>query len=200
MTKNEGIQFLLREAAECCAALRLKHDLIVSIYQSDSDWAFILKIDALIETSVKEVIKRSLKLKINDAFIGDAELEKFISNLPMNGRTSLLKLLRATNCDRDICDFIEAARNVRNAFAHNINNVETSLLTVIQNRQEWRDLLKRLSPIENYDEAEWVKMIQTEAGILRYSILHYTLVFLTLAYHVVLKEPVAPLDLRKLAE
>ncbi len=200
MTKDDGLQLLLRDAAKCCEALGLSDDLIPSIYQSDSDWTFILKIDALIETSVKEVIKRSLKLEVNGAFVGDAELEKFISILPINGRTSLSKLLRATNCDRDICEFIEATRNVRNAFAHDIQNVGATLLAVIQNRQDWHSLLRRLSPVQNYNEAEWLKMIQADSGILRFSILQYTLVFLTLAYHIVLKEPPVPLDLKKLAE
>ena len=146
------------------------------------------------------MIKRSLKLEVNGAYVGDADIEKFVSNLPMNGRTSLSKLLRATNCDRDICDFIEATRNVRNAFAHNIRHADANLLTVIKTRPDWASLLKRLSPVDNYNEAEWVKMIQADSGILRFSILDYTLVFLTLAYHIVLKEPPVRLDLEKLAE
>ena len=200
MKIDDGIQSLLRDAAECCGALGLSDDLIPSIYRSDSDWAFILKIDALIETSVKEVIKRSLKLEVNGAFVGDAELEKFISRLPVSGKTSLSILLRAANCDRDICDFIEATRRVRNAFAHNIRHADANLLTVIKTRPDWASLLKRLSPVDNYNEAEWVKMIQADSGILRFSIFSYTLMFLTLAYHIVLKEPPVPLDLEKLAE
>lgn len=200
MTEDDRIQSLLRNAAECCEALGVSDDVISSIYNSGSDWTFILKIDALIETSIKEVIKRSLKLEVNGSFVGDIELEKFVSNLPINGRTSLSKLLRATNCDRDICDFIEATRNVRNAFAHDIKNVDATLLAVIQNRQDWHSLLRCLSPIQNYNEAEWVKMIQDDNRILRFAIFDYTLVFLTLAYHIFLKEPPVRLDLEKLAE
>lgn len=200
MKRDERIRSLLQEAAKCCEALGLRGDLIEIMYRSDSDWTYILKIDALIETSAKEVVKQVLKLEVNRTFVGAAELEVFVSGLPMNGRISLLKLLRASGCDRDICDFIESIRDLRNAFAHNIKYVDDSLLTVIRTRQNWRTILRRLSPVENYNETEWLEMIQRDGGLLRFAILHYLLVFMTLAYHVVLQQPTARLDLTTLAE
>jgi hypothetical protein len=184
---DDRFKFLLAEAQKCCSSLGLPDDLLLKIYQSDSDWAFILKVDALLETAVRNVVTRSLKMDVMGKAVGADELEMFVSALPLNGNTSLMKLLRATGCPSDNCDFIEATRKLRNAFAHNIKQVDDSLLMVIQRRKDWSSLLKTLSAIEQYDEKEFVKMIEHEGNMLRFSILDETLRFLTLAYHIHIK-------------
>ena len=73
---------LLREASKCCEALGLEKDLIEGIYRSASDWEFILRADALLETSSKEVIKNILKLEINGTTVGGDALDPFVSFLP----------------------------------------------------------------------------------------------------------------------
>lgn len=198
MATGPNIQHLLDEAAKCCQALGLHPNTMLEIFKSDSDWGFILKIDALIETAAKEVIRGILRPNMNNDHFTNDELQRFASGLPMNGKTSLLKLLQAARCDPDICDFIEATRNVRNTFAHNIRHANDSLLTVIQTRQDWRALLKRLTPIINYQDEEWLKLVEADNKLMRFSVLHYTLVFLTLAYHLALKDLPKQLDLREL--
>jgi hypothetical protein len=49
---------LLEEAQKFCEAVGLHKDLILEIARADNDWAFILKIDALLETASKEIIIR----------------------------------------------------------------------------------------------------------------------------------------------
>ncbi len=40
------------------------------IFEAENDWTFILKIDALLETATKEIVKSGLKLKILNRFVG----------------------------------------------------------------------------------------------------------------------------------
>jgi hypothetical protein len=42
---------LVEESRKLCEAVGLHKDLILEIAKTDSDWAFILKIDALLETA-----------------------------------------------------------------------------------------------------------------------------------------------------
>lgn len=185
---GEGFVWLRENANKCCAELGIKEDLFLDIYQSDSDWAFIIKTDALLETVSKDFVSRTLKLEVKGRDIGADELEKFIRRLPVNGGTSLTKLLRASGLDADICEFIESIRKVRNAFAHDIHQVDASLLDVLQKHAEFSSLLRRLSFLQNFDEDEWVEMIKNDGGLIRHSILRQTLVYLTLGYHIVIKE------------
>jgi hypothetical protein len=54
---------LLEESVKFCAAMDLPRDLIVQIVRTDSDWAFILKIDALLEAACKAVIRHGFDSK-----------------------------------------------------------------------------------------------------------------------------------------
>ena len=83
---------LLEESQKFCKAVGLHKDLILAIARTDSDWPFILKIDALLETASKEIIRHGLRLKILNRVISNGVLGEFVDSLPMNGRISLLKL------------------------------------------------------------------------------------------------------------
>jgi hypothetical protein len=48
---------LVEKSQKFCEAVGLHKDLILEIAKTDSDWAFILKIDALLETASKEIIR-----------------------------------------------------------------------------------------------------------------------------------------------
>lgn len=92
------VDFLFEEAEKFCAAVSLPKDLMKEIYSAENDWTFILKIDALLETATKEIIKSGLKLKVLNRFVGAEALAEFVDSLPMNGKTSLLHLLKASGC------------------------------------------------------------------------------------------------------
>jgi hypothetical protein len=145
---------LLEEARKFCEAVGLHKDLILEIAKAENDWAFILKIDALLETASKEIIRHGLKLKILNRVISNSGLDDFVDSLPINGKTSVLKLLEAAGCPSEEHDFIEAARRVRNAYAHNIKLVDFCLIDLIKQRNDKTHLLKSLSAIEHYDEAD----------------------------------------------
>src|SRR5271169_5779765 len=125
---------LLEEAEKFCVGVGLPMDLLGTIAKADSDWAFVLKIDALLETAAKEVIRHALRFKILNRVIQNEALADFVDSLPVNGRVSLTKLLDAAGCPPEDIGFIEATRRVRNAYAHEIKFVDVSLIALITQR------------------------------------------------------------------
>jgi hypothetical protein len=181
---------LFSEAENFCRAVGLPHDLILTIAQQDSDWAFIIKIDALLETAAKEIIRRALQLKILRRVFQNETLTEFIESLPVRGRTSLIKLLEAACCPIEDIGFIEATRRVRNAYAHNIKLVDVSLVDLIKQRGDKSELLKKLSSIATFDEAKLLASYEKDPKFLRFCIVDAAMRVLFFAYHVALKHKV----------
>jgi hypothetical protein len=182
----DRVGILLEEAQKFCDAVGLRKDLIFEISKAENDWAFILKVDALLETASKEIIRHGLKLKILNRVIGNEALGDFVDSLPMNGRTSLLKLLEAAGCPPEDHGFIEATRRVRNAYAHNIKLVDASLIEIIKQGPDKSHVLKNICGIKLYDEADLIQSYEKDPKFLRFCILDATLRFLFFAYHIAL--------------
>jgi hypothetical protein len=178
---------LFEEAAKFCAAVGLHQDLMLKIYNAENDWTFILKIDALLETATKEIIKSGLKMKILNRFIGAEELGEFVDSLPMNGKTSILQLLKASGCPPEDVGFIEAVRRVRNAYAHNIKLAELSLIQLIKQRRDKSDIIKNISNIETYDESSLIVSYEKDGKFMRFGILDAAMRILFYAYHIALR-------------
>jgi uncharacterized protein YutE (UPF0331/DUF86 family) len=184
---DDRFSFLLGETQKFCKIVGLHEDLILEIWREGSDWAFILKIDAILETAAKEIITKGLKIELAKIVADKEGLKDFIYALPMSGRTSIVSLLKVAKCSDEEINFIESVRKLRNAFAHNIRNVDASLLSIILNHKEKSRLIKFLCAIENYDEADLIKTFESDGGQLRFGILDSAMRFLTLGYHVALK-------------
>ena len=180
-------EFLLDKSQKFCEAFGLPRDIVIDIYHSDTDWAFILKIQALLEAAAKEIIEHSINLKLGEREIRNSMLTDFVDSLPMSGRSSLLKLLESAGCPADTRGFLESTRRVRNAYAHNIKNINLSLLDLVLDRKDPSYLLKHLSAIENPDEAKLVSLIKKDHFLLRFGILDETMRFLAFAYYLTLK-------------
>jgi hypothetical protein len=178
---------LFEEAAKFCAAVGLPQDLMLKIYNSENDWTFILKIDALLETATKEIIKSGLKMKILNRFVGGEELGEFVDSLPMNGKTSILQLLKASGCPPEDVGFIEAVRRVRNAYAHNIKLADLTLIQLVKQRRDKSDIIKNISNVETYDEASLIASYEKEGKFMRFGILDAAMRILFYAYHIALK-------------
>jgi len=183
----DHFSILLEETQKFCVAVGLHKDLILEVAKADNVWAFILKIDALLETASKEIIRRGLRLKILNRVIRNDVLGDFVDSLPINGRTSILKLLEAAGCPPEELGFIEATRRVRNAYAHNIKLVDVKLIELIKQRGDKAQLLKNLSDIKNYDEGDLIEMYEKDGKFLRLCILDSTMRFLFFAYHIAVK-------------
>ena len=185
--EEDQFSALLGESQKFCAVVGLHKELILEIYQDKSDWAFILKIDSLLETAAKEIVCKGLKIKFSGVSSDKDALKEFIYSLPMNGKVSILDLLRIAQCPEEQIRFIECVRVLRNSFAHNIRNADSSLIGIVMNHREKSRLIKSLSRIEKYDEADLVKMYEVDGGMFRFGILNGAMTFLTLGYHVALK-------------
>ena len=178
---------LFGEAQKFCADVGLHENLIQEIYSAENDWTFILKIDALLEIATKELIKSGLKLKILNRFVGAQELADFVESLPMNGKTSLLTLLKASGCPSEDSGFVEAVRRVRNAYAHNIRLADLTLIELIKQRPDKPHIIKNISGIKTYDEADLIAHYEKDGNFFRFCILDATMRILLYAYHIALK-------------
>lgn len=181
------VNALLEEAAKFCAAVGLRKDLIREIYDAENDWTFVLKVDALLEIATKELIKSGLKLKILNRFVGAEALRDFVDGLSMNGKTSLLHLLKASGCPDEDSGFVEAVRRVRNAYAHNIKFADLALIELIKLRPDKSNIIKNISNIRSYDEAGLIASYEKDGIFLRFCILDATMRVLFYAYHIALK-------------
>jgi hypothetical protein len=130
MTRRKTVGFdvtgiLLQESGKLCKRVGLHKDLVPQILNTDTDWAFILKVDALLETAAKH-IRLQVRL-LTQVFKGE-KLDDFIDSLSINGRTSVLSILEASGLPDEQLRFIEITRLVRNAYAHNIKYADTRLI------------------------------------------------------------------------
>jgi hypothetical protein len=178
---------LLEEAQKFCEGVGLHKDLIGEILKTDSDWAFILKVDALLESAAKQILRHGLRFKILNRVIQNETLDEFVDSLPMAGRTSLLKLLDAACLPPEELACVETIRKVRNAYAHNIKFADVSLIELVKQRNDKSQLIKHLSAIETYDEANLIASYEKDPKFLRFCIIDSTMRFLFYAYHMAVK-------------
>ncbi|RWM13548.1 MAG: hypothetical protein EOR73_28530 [Mesorhizobium sp.] len=177
-------EHLFREANKFCSFIGLSDKLIIGIYKAPSDWEFILKVDALLEAAAKQAVKASMGIKIGPEFIS---VDEFVDALPINGRTSLVSLLRVSRMGDEFCDAIQSVRMLRNAFAHDIRQIDEPLISVLLKRNDAVSLLRKLMPIEKYEHDEVIDHIKKDGSYFRFCILDFVLRILMLVYHVTLK-------------
>jgi len=188
--KSEGFDrfgILMEEAQKFCEGVGLHKDLIREIIKTDSDWAFVLKVDALLESATKQILRKGLRIKLMNKVIQNDTLEGFVDSLPMNGRTGLLKLLDAACLPPEELGFVETIRKVRNTYAHDIRFADVSLLELVKQRKDRTQIIKYLSAIETYVEADLVASYENDPLFLRFCIIDSTMRFLFYAYHLAVK-------------
>jgi hypothetical protein len=184
----DRFRILYEESQKFCEGVGLQRELIITILKTDSDWAFILKVDALLESASKHILKHGLRIKLLNRTIQNESLEEFIDSLPMNGRASLLKLLEAAGLPPEELGFVEVTRLVRNAFAHNIEYVGLRLIELIKMRPDRSRIIKHLSAIRTYDETKLIADYEKDPSFLRFCIIDSTMRVLFYAYHLAIKE------------
>jgi hypothetical protein len=188
----ERFNILLEESEKFCEGVGLHKGLIREILKTDSDWAFILKIDALLESAAKQILRTGLRIKLLNRVIQNETLDGFVDALPMNGRTGLLKLLDAACLPPEELGFLETIRKVRNTYAHDIRFADVSLIELVKQRNDKSQLIKYLSAIETYLEADLIASYERDPVFLRYCVIDSTMRFLFYAYHMAVKLPHKP--------
>ena len=185
---EERFLILMGEAVRFCKAVGLPDNLLLMILKSESDWAFALKVDALLESAAKHILRHGLSIRLVKKHIQNELLEDFVDSLPMNGRSSLLKLLDAAGLPEEELGFMGAIRTLRNAYAHQIEYAGLQLLEVLKLRQDKSALLKHLCAIRTYDEAALIADFEKDPSFFRFLILDSTMRVLFYAYHLAVKE------------
>ena len=178
---------LLKESHKFCKRVGLRKGLIQTIIKTDSDWAFILKVDALFESAAKHIIRKGLQIQLLKQTFRNGALDDFIDSLSMNGRTSLLKPLEASGLLEDELRFVEVTRLVRNAYAHNIEYADLPLTQLINLRGDKSRLIKYLSGIAKYDEANLMASYEKDHVFFRFCIIDSVMRFLFYANHLTSK-------------
>ena len=100
-----ALGFFLRNRKSSATRVGLRKDLIPGIIETDSDWAFILKVDGLLESAAKHIVRHGMQIQLLKQTFRNGALDDFIDSLSMNGRTSLLKLLEASALPERRFDF-----------------------------------------------------------------------------------------------
>lgn len=185
---SDRFRVLYEESQKFCIGVGLPKHLILAILKTDTDWAFVLKVDALMESAAKHILRQGLRIKLLNKTFQNDTLEEFVDSLPMNGRTSLLKLLKAAGLPPEELGFLEDIRLVRNAFAHNIEYAGLGLVDLIKRRPDKSRLIKHLSAIRTYDETKLITDYEKDPLFLRFCILDSTMRVLFYAYHLAVKE------------
>jgi hypothetical protein len=184
---HDRFGILLKESQKFCKRAGLKNDLIPRILKSDTDWSFVLKVDALLESAAKHIIQHGPQIQLLKRMLRAEALDDFVDSLSMNGRTSLLKLLDAAGLPSEELGFVEITRLIRNAYAHNIEYADLSLTELIKSRSDKSRLIKHLSGIRRYDEAKLMASYEKDPLFLRFCIIDSAMRFLFYAYHLTSK-------------
>jgi hypothetical protein len=185
----ERFTILMEEAEKFCEGIGLHKNLIRDIIKTDTDWAFILKIDALLESAAKHIVRTGLRIKLLNRVMQNETLDGFVDALPINGRTGILKLLDAACLPPEELAFVETIRKVRNTYAHDIKFADISLVALLNQRNDRSQLLKYLSGIANYVESDLMAHYERDPGFLRFCIIDSTMRFLFYSYHMAVKFP-----------
>lgn len=106
-------QFLLEIERE----LGLSREFIISFLKESDDWAFVIKIHALMESAVSQLLSNS---------IGDYRIRKVFDRLELSniktGKMAFVKELDLLTLEQQ--SFIKYISELRNQLVHNINNVK----------------------------------------------------------------------------
>jgi hypothetical protein len=180
---------MLEESEKFCEGVGLHKDLMREIIKTDSDWAFILKIDALLESAAKYIVRTGLRIKLLNRVMRNETLDEFVDSLPINGRTGILKLLDAACLPPEELGFVETIRKVRNIYAHDIRFTDVRLIDLVKQRNDKAQLIKYLSGIETYVETDLIAWYERDPGFLRFCVIDSTMRFLFYSYHMAVKFP-----------
>jgi hypothetical protein len=178
---------MLEESEKFCESVGLHKDLIREVITTD--WAFILKIDALLESAAKYIIRTGLRIKLLNRVMQNDTLDEFVDSLPLNGRTGILKLLDAACLPPEELGFVETIRKIRNIYAHDIRFADVRLIDLVKQRNDKAQLVKYLSGIETYVEADLIAWYERDPGFLRFCVVDSTMRFLFYSYHMAVKFP-----------
>ena len=115
----ENAELLVRRASTETEHAILSHKDFLDSLQSDSDWAFVIKIHAFLEALITSLIS---------TYSGAFQLGNIASRLPMNSSDgiSMLELVKANSLlSLEQMRFIKKLGEVRNQLSHEVSLVDS---------------------------------------------------------------------------
>jgi hypothetical protein len=120
--KKDLVQSMETHIGELETRLGVHNGLLYSLLTQD-DWSFVVKLHALIESSINELLR---------ARVGRPELSDFLSLLPLSGVSGKLPLLQKLGLLYNYeVGFLGKISNLRNRMTHNIKNVDRTIADVL---------------------------------------------------------------------
>lgn len=121
--------------------------------------------------------------KYDGSFSEKGTLGDFVDKLSYTGGASVLKLLQLMGSPKEEHKFVEYVRIIRNKYAHDIRKRECSIIELIHEANETRQLFYSFAFADlEFDYNELRKMVEANPNILRMTMLHATMVFLYLMH------------------
>jgi hypothetical protein len=131
----------------------------VTAIRSDTDWAFVIKLQSMVEASLNHLIIRRL---------GDDRLADIIARLEVGDpRTGKLAFVKALSLLTDPCrSFIKIFGEIRNQLAHRVENLDFNLSDYLSKMEQQRrkDLLNSMR--ELLPSAQIDILLQTKPRII----------------------------------
>lgn len=130
----------VRSSAESLAqALGIPKSFLDDL-ETEKDWAFVVKVHALMESALNRMIVKALRKK---------ELAKFVSRLatsaPDTGKLAIIKALHMLSPEHQ--KFIQGFSTLRNTYAHDARNLKFSIIECIDSMlpaEKGKECLKNL--------------------------------------------------------
>ncbi|MDE0724492.1 MAG: hypothetical protein OSB62_07315 [Alphaproteobacteria bacterium] len=172
-------QALVDTAKSFAISKGLNENAVLDIYLKSTDWSFIIQLNALIDIAIEELITTFLRLEVDGK---QKNLERFLSNLNFNGKTSAHTLLVEIGIHEDFIKFIGYLKDMRNTFAHSVEYIDSTILDYVLQHDNKKNILKNFSYIEDsgYIEEDFLDLCQREDGILKRVIFEQAIQFLRL--------------------
>lgn len=148
-TKDHPFGRAIRAAGQIEESLGLKPGFLVELSE-ETDWSFVIKTSAVIEAALEQhVRKHCFASKSGWAPRDEAKFEKFVRDLPMDGRTGKIQLANAYGMllDRDLA-FIKSLQELRNRYAHRPSNISKSIREMFGSGKEAKRKLQDLLMVD----------------------------------------------------
>ncbi|MBN9360890.1 MULTISPECIES: hypothetical protein [unclassified Devosia] len=183
-TSTDKWHRLYEKGQEICRVFGLPPQLINDLQTETTDWAFVLKVDALLEMCSRKLVANTLCLKVGETLFAGPKMETFVDKLPTVGRSSIRDLLEVAGCPLDRIHFLDAVRTIRNAYAHDIAACGETILAMVLRDRKSRQLLLAMSSVDEigYDYDQHVVMIMDDPSVLRFGIMIELLQFMGMSY------------------
>jgi len=155
---EERHQRQLRLLASLERRIGIPEGFFWSLSREENDWAYVVKLSVICEAALTHMLVLA---------VGNAQLHEHFSDLPQSRRLELAKQLGIlSNADRHT---LAAISQVRNSFAHRVENLTGSLRDYFISRaQEQKiDLLSKLVQLEGQDKPKKEEDLSGHANFFR---------------------------------